>query len=140
MAYDTRFTGEIRIEPPIPVEDIPHLDSGGSPGKWVNWNKDIALKVVESPIEQQPGAFQRFVVALLPTMDRFSGYHIVEHVQEVIDRWGAGRIFTGRLDCAGDESGDLWRLAVVGGRAVRIEPRIVWPDDEPTPATDTQEG
>jgi hypothetical protein len=140
MGYSTRYTGQIDITPPIPVEDV--IDSGFASGTGVfgGLDKDIALKVSEVPVEGTPGAYRRLAVALIPLIEGgYSGYHIVEHVQEVIDRWGEGRTFTGRLDCAGDESGDLWRLAVVDGRAVRIEPRIVWPDDEPTPTTDAQE-
>lgn len=34
----------------------------------------------------------------------------------------------GRLDCAGDRPGDLWRVEIHGRRAVRVTARIVWPD------------
>lgn len=65
--------------------------------------------------------------------DEARGYNIVDHVQEVINAH-PDHEFSGRLDCSGEESGDLWRLEVHDRRAVRVQPRIVWPDgsEEPT--------
>jgi hypothetical protein len=45
-----------------------------------------------------------------------------------------GHEFTGRLDCAGEETGDLWRLEVHDRQAVKVTPRIVWPDGSEEPS------
>lgn len=125
MSYDTRFSGEILIAPPIPAEEV--LAAGfHEPGRY--GDKDMAVKVVEAPVEGVPGAYRRLAVAIVPSMSRYTAYDAVEHVQEIVSRWGGRRRFLGRITAVGEEAGDIWRLEVQGGRAVRVEPRILWPD------------
>lgn len=125
MSYDISFSGEIRIDPPIPADEV--LAAGFiEPGSY--GAKDIAVKVTEEPVEGVPGAYRRLVVALVPAMGTYTAYQIQHHIQEVVDRWGEGRIFAGRIDCSDPNTGDLWRLEVHDGRVVKVEPRIVWPD------------
>ena len=126
MSYDVRFSGEISIDPPIPADEV--LVAGFvEPGCY--GDKDVAVKVSEVPVEGVPGAFRRLVVAIEPCMSSYSAYKAVEHVQEIVDRWGEGRTFSGRLDCSDPQTGDLWRLEIHNGRAVEVRPRIVWPDN-----------
>ncbi len=126
MGYYTRFSGEIRIDPPIPFEDA--ADSAFVLPEGPGFIKaDVALKVSEIPVDGQPGAYRRVCVAIVEA-SQFSKYNAVEEVQQIIDRWGAGRTFTGRFDAKGEESGDIWRLEIHDGRAVEVRPRIVWPD------------
>lgn len=127
MGYETRIRGEIRIDPPITADALKGSGfvadrSGG------DITKDVALYIVEQPVEGVPGAYRRVATAIVPVMSSYSAYQAVEHTQEIIDRWGEGRTFTGRLDCSGDERGDLWRLEIQDGRAVEVRARIVWPD------------
>lgn len=125
MSYDTRFTGEILIDPPIPAEEV--LAAGfQEPGGY--GDMDMAVKIVEAPVAGVPGAYQRLVTAIVPSMSRYTAYDAVEHVQEIIDRWGEGRRFLGRITAAGEEAGEIWRLEIHDGQAVRVEPRILWPD------------
>jgi hypothetical protein len=126
MSYTTRFRGEIRINPPIPADQTDNTGFG-QPGTF--GAKDIALKVTEEPVDGVPGAYRRLAVAVVPVMGAYTAYRIVEHTQEIIDRWGDGRTFTGRIDCSGEEAGDVWRLEVHDGRAAEVRPRIVWADD-----------
>jgi hypothetical protein len=124
MSYETRYSGEIRIDPPIPVEALE--GTGFTPDR--HNTMDVALKVSEIPVDGIPGAFRRMAVAVVPAMSRFSGYDIIAHLQRLLDLFGDGRAFTGRFGCAGEEAGDVWRLEVQDGRAVEVRPRIVWPD------------
>jgi hypothetical protein len=124
MAYETSFSGEIRIDPPIPAEALE--GTGFTPDR--HNGMDVTLRISEIPVDGVPGAYRRMAVAVVPAMTRFSGYDIVEHLQRLLSLFGEGRTFTGRFDCAGEEAGDLWRLEVHDGRAVKVEPRIVWPD------------
>jgi hypothetical protein len=127
MAYTTRFSGEIRIDPPIPAEEV--AGTGFFHEGHRTASKDVRLKVVEVPVDGVPGAYRREAVAIVGLEGGFSCYDAVPHVQEIVNRWGAGRTFTGRLDAAGEEAGDVWRLLVRDGRAVEVRPQLVWPDD-----------
>jgi hypothetical protein len=133
MGYVTRFNGEITITPPIPwgqIKDSPFLPDAAKTG-----GKDIMFRIDQVERDTDDGTLiVRSAVALVSTWDdEARGYNIVEHVQQVVDAH-PGHEFGGRLDCYGEETGDLWRLEVRGRRAVRVEPRIVWPDgsEEPT--------
>lgn len=131
MGYNTRYMGEIRIVPPIGWGELSDADK-----TWIDpWNSnhyyDCALQLDEEPVDTPDGTLTRKqVTAIIPASeDDYKGYGIVEAVQGIVDRWApTGRTFGGYLECEGEEAGDLWRLAVVDGRATRIEPRIIWPD------------
>jgi hypothetical protein len=129
MGYYTRVTGELRIEPPLTwaeFKDSPFLQGG--PNDDTDYN--VCLKTTEETVDTDDGQLVRKTAAeVLPRWDdSFKAYHLVEHVQAVVDAF-PGRAFTGRLECEGEEAGDLWRVVVRDGRAVKIEPRIVWPDE-----------
>jgi hypothetical protein len=125
VSYNIRFTGEISIDPPIPADDV--LNAGFiEPGGY--GDRDVAVKVIEAPVEGMPGAYRRLVVAIVPSISSYTAYAAVDHIQEIVTRWGADRTFTGRLQGAGEEAGDLFRIEVQDGRAVEVRPRIVWPD------------
>ncbi|MFG1846873.1 DUF6205 family protein [Micromonospora carbonacea] len=128
MGYITRFTGEIAITPPIHWGDI--KDSPFLPDNARNRDgRDVMFRIAEAERDTLEGTLiARSAVALAPTWeDEMRGYDIVEHVQQVVDAH-PGHEFTGRLDCEGEEAGDLWRLEVHDRRAVKVTPRIVWPD------------
>ena len=126
MGYSTRFKGEIRIDSPIPFDDV--TGHGFTREEPFKVTKDIRLKVVEEPIPGQPGGYRRIAVAIVGLDGGFSCYDAIPDTQEIIDRWGEGRTFTGRLDASGEEAGDVWRMEIRDGRADEVRPRIVWPD------------
>ena len=67
---------------------------------------------------------------LVPAYDhQYKAYHLIDHVQDAIASF-PGHSFNGRLDCEGEDAGDLWRVVVRDGQVARVEPRIVWPDEE----------
>jgi hypothetical protein len=124
MGYNTSVTGEIRIEPPLTWREF--KDS-----PFVGDSKDVRLRVEAETVDTDDGPLMRkTAVALAPAWeDSYKAYNLVEHVQQAIDAF-PGHTFTGRLECEGEENADLWRVTVRDGRAVRVEPRIVWPDED----------
>ncbi|MFC7817567.1 DUF6205 family protein [Streptomyces sp. NPDC057367] len=130
MGYYTNVTGEIRIEPPLTwseIRDNPTLpETAGGRSEY-----DVRLRIDEETVDTDDGQLTRKTCsALVPAWDdSFKAYHLVEHVQEMIDAF-PGHSFTGRLDCEGEESGDLWRVVIRDGRAVKVTPSIVWPDED----------
>jgi hypothetical protein len=129
MGYNTYFTGQIRIEPPLSWAEI--RDSEFLPDRAWDNGFTVKLNVVEETVETDDGTLaRRWADAIVPvTDDRYKAYDIVAHVQRLVDRYGNSHAFTGRLDAAGEDAGDLWRLTVRDGRAVKIQPQLVWPDD-----------
>jgi hypothetical protein len=125
MAYDIRLSGEIRIDPPIPADQ---LFAAGFPTPGIYGDKDIAVRVEEIPVGGVPDAYRRIATALVPCLSTHPAYQILEHLQEVVDWWGEGRTFAGRINCCDPHTGDLWRIQVRDRRAVKVTPRIVWPD------------
>lgn len=132
MGYYTRVTGEISIEPPLTwqeFKDSPFLP--GSPND--NTNYDVRLHTDEETVDTDEGQpVRKTANAVLPRWDdSFKAYHLIDHVQAVIDAF-PGHTFTGRLECEGEDNTDMWRVVVRDGRAVKVEPRIVWPDEDGT--------
>ncbi len=130
MGYYTTVTGELRIEPPLTwgeIKDNPFLPD--TPAGLAEY--DVRLRIDEETVDTADGQLTRKTCAAIEPRwdDSFKAYHLVEHVQTLIDAF-PDRTFTGRLECEGEDTGDLWRVIVRDGRAVKIEPRIVWPDDE----------
>lgn len=124
MGYNTSVSGEIRIEPPLTWREFKDSPFAGH-------DKDVTLHVEAETADTDSGPLMRkTAVALVPTWeDSYRAYHLVEHVQEAIDSF-PGHTFTGRLECEGEENTDIWRVIVRDGRAVKVEPRIVWPDED----------
>ena len=130
MGYYTRVTGEINIQPPLTwneFKDSPFLP--GSPNDKTEY--DVRLRADEETVDTDEGQLVRKTASVvLPRWDdSFKAYNLVKHVQAVIDAFPS-HTFTGRLDCEGEEAGDLWRVVVRDDRAVKVTPRIVWPDED----------
>lgn len=127
MGYITRFDGEFVISPPLTWAEV--RDSRFNPDALEKSRLDVKVRVGESVVEDDEGVrITRTGVALMPAYaDEMRGYNIVEHVQLFIAEH-PGHQLVGRLDCAGQDTGDLWRLEIHDGRAVKVKPRIVWPD------------
>jgi hypothetical protein len=127
MGYITRFHGELTIEPPLSWAEVRSSDF--APERFDANRLDVKIRVEETEVDTDDGLIiRRPGVALVPAYeDDMRGYNIVEHVQRFIDAY-PDHALTGRLDCEGEQAGDLWRLEVHDGRAVAVRPRIVWPD------------
>jgi hypothetical protein len=128
MGTYTRVDGEIRIEPPLTwseFKDSPfNTDSD-------NVNLCVRLDVAEEVVETDDGTLTRKTArAVIPIReDSYKAYRLTEEVQQVIDSFPQ-HVFTGRLECEGEQPGDLWRVVVRNRRAEEIRPKIVWPDED----------
>jgi hypothetical protein len=129
MGYYTRFSGEIKIAPPLlwgEIKDSPFVVAGefGTP------DRDCKLRIDAEIVETDEGTLTRKrATAIVCTYDgETKAYRITEHLQELLNLHGKGRTFSGYIEAEREDSGDMWRLAVRDGQAARIEPRIVWPD------------
>jgi hypothetical protein len=129
MGYVTHVTGEFAIEPPLTWPEI--KNSKWAPDNAKNsYDPSLTLRVDEQTVDTDDGPLlHRTATALvMREIDEYRAYGLLEEVQAAVDSF-PGHTFTGRLECEGEENTDLWRVIIRGGRAVRIEPRIVWPDE-----------
>jgi len=129
MGYYTRVTGEIRIDPPLPWAKI-----GGSkflPDKAWHAELCVKLRVDVEEVDTDEGTLtRRTATAVEPVTDEsFKAYTLTEDLQKLVDWAGSEHRFVGRFSCEGEETGDLWRLHVVDGRAVEVRPTVTWPDE-----------
>lgn len=127
MGYNTRVTGEFELIPPVPWEKF--KDSMFAPDSTNTYDADLRLLVEEARVDTASGtAFIRMATRLvMREIDEYRAYHLLDQVQKAVDEF-AGHTFVGRLNCKGEESGDLWRVVVRDGRAIEVRPEIVWPD------------
>ena len=130
MGYTTHVDGEFAIEPPPTWNEF--KDSEFAPHNAKNsWEPSLILRVTEESVDTDEGPLlKRTATALvMREIDEYRERGLVAEVQKAIDSF-PGHTFTGRLECEGEENTDLWRVIVRNGRAVRVEPRIVWPDED----------
>lgn len=132
MGYTTHVTGEFAIEPPLTWNEI--KDSPFEPvgrGQYCALDIDLVLRVEETSVDTDEGTLVRRsgTALVMRELDEYRAHNLTEQVQRCIDLF-PGHTFTGRLDCEGEENTDLWRVVIRDGRAVRVEPRIVWPDED----------
>jgi Family of unknown function (DUF6205) len=131
MGYITHVMGEFEITPPLTWQEL--KDSEFAPHNLKSsYEPDLALRVAEDSVDTDEGPLLRRTATALVMrqIDEYRERGLVETVQRAIDSF-PGHTFTGRLDCEGEENTDMWRVVIRDGRrAVRVEPRIVWPDEE----------
>ena len=129
MGYTTYVTGEFAITPPLTWPEFKdsqfaehNIDSPTEP--------DLVLRVDEQVADTDDGQLiRRTAVALaMRPIDEYRAYSLLESVQAAIDSF-PGHTFTGRLECAGEETGDLWRVVIRDGRATEVRPVLTWPDE-----------
>lgn len=132
MGYNTRVTGEIAITPPLTWAEFKDSPFNTSSIDAYDGLKEVKFRIVETHVDTDEGTLTRITAtALIPASEEEQKfYNLVVHVNQAIAAF-PGHTFTGRFDCEGEETGDLWRVVIRDGRAVRVEPRIVWPDEDP---------
>ncbi|MFJ2110608.1 DUF6205 family protein [Streptomyces sp. NPDC087850] len=128
MGYKTHVTGELAINPPLTWAEI--KNSIFDPADLSD-SQNVMLAITEERVDTDEGVLiRRTGTAIVSRWEEsFKAYHLVEHVQMAIDAF-PDHEWTGRLECEGEENTDVWRVIVRDRRAVKIEPRIVWPDEE----------
>lgn len=129
MGYTTYVTGEFIVTPPLTWNEF--KDSPFAPHNIDDaWKPSLILRVDEVTIDTDEGPLHRRTASMLAMREisEYRAHGLVDEMQSAIDSF-PGHTFAGRLDCEGEENTDIWRVVVRDGRAVRIEPRIVWPDE-----------
>jgi len=128
VGYYSTITGAITIAPPLTWTE--YKDSGFAPGP--RNLAAVALRTHEEPRDGEGGVmFVRWADGIVPATDeRIRAYDLDDEVQAIVDAYRSGHTFSGYLEIVGDEQGDLWRLYVWNGRAIRVEPTITWPAGE----------
>lgn len=133
MGYYTNIHGQITIDPPIPWGEV--RDSAflrGEDGWLSDPNFSLALRIDEEEVETAEGTLvRRLADAVEPIKDesyKTGGEDCKASLQCILNGWGEGRMFTGRLEGYGEDNDDMWRLYVVDGKAVLERPRIMWSD------------
>lgn len=132
MGYTTYVTGQFIITPPLAWPEF--KDSQFAPDNLENsYTPSLELRVDEDTVDTDEGVLVRRTATALVMrqIDEYRAYDLLEKVQASTAAF-PGRQWIGRLNCAGEENTDLWRVVIRDGRAVRIEPRIVWPDEDGT--------
>jgi hypothetical protein len=129
MGYITTVEGEFSITPPLAWNEF--KDSEFAPHNIVSSHEpSLALRVDEVSVDTPEGPLLRRTATALVMreIDEYRERGLVKEVQKAVDGF-PGHEWSGRLDCEGEENNDIWRVRIQGGRAVKIEPEIVWPDD-----------
>jgi hypothetical protein len=132
MSYITHVTGKFTITPELPWTEF--KDSEFAPHNITDrCTPDLELRIAEESVDTDDGPLLRRTATALVMrqIDEYNARNLLTQVQRAVDAF-PGHVLTGRLTCEGEDNADMWRVVVRGGRAVRIEPRIVWPDDDAT--------
>jgi hypothetical protein len=127
VGYESHWTGEVRIEPPLTWAEI--KNSRQSPGF-----QDLKLRLDEQVEDTETGQVRTVTAVAVETLaaDRgaYNGYAIEEELQAVVDAHPSHE-FTGAIEARPlDPGGTPWRYVIRDRRVVRQEPRLVWPDAE----------
>lgn len=122
MGYESHWSGEIRITPPLTWAEI---KSSRSPGL-----QDVRLRLDEQ-VEDTPTGQIRTVTsaAITPTSgSAYNGYAVGEELQAIVDAHPQ-HAFTGAIVARPlDPHGNPWRYVVLDRLVVRQEARLTWPD------------
>jgi hypothetical protein len=130
VSYRTHVTGEFAITPPLTWPEF--KDSEFAPHNiTTSYDPDLILRVTEESVDTDDGPLLRRTATALAMreIDEYNARNLLDQVQKAIDAF-PGHTFTGRLECEGESNTDMWRVVIRDGRAVKVEPRIVWPDEE----------
>lgn len=130
MSYTTHVTGEFAIEPPLTWPEF--RDSEFAPhNAKSSWDPDLILRVNEENVDTADGPLLRRTATALVMREisEYNSRNLMATVQKAIDAF-PGHDWSGRLECEGEENTDMWRVVIRDGRAVKVEPRIVWPDED----------
>ena len=122
-AYDSHFSGEIRITPPLTWAQI---RSAPYPAL-----RDVALGIDERAEDTPTGQIRTIVAPGITPIRRsaYNGSDIEAEIQAVIDAY-PDHEFTGTITAEPEDPGGTpWRYVIQGRQVVRQEARLVWPDD-----------
>lgn len=128
--------GEITFIPGLTWAEIQASNLTPRAGGWTlgvpgQEAPDVKLRVDTDTVETDDGTLYRKTAGtLLPaTEDPYRCRTFQKDVQAFLDQYGAGRTFRGRFVAEGEDQGDMWRLEVVDGRAVKVDAVMCWADE-----------
>jgi len=123
-----RIRGEILIDPPIPASELGDCEFLQKFGER-SYPHDVRLIVVEEPQVHPEGVLlRRHAIAVVGAAVESDGRRVVADLQQIVDEYGAGRTFTGRLEITSDDMPQA-RVKVVDGEATQFKPTITWPGE-----------
>jgi Family of unknown function (DUF6205) len=128
MGYYTQIEGDFAIIPPLTRKELRNAgydDHGKHASGW----RTLKPRVESTQTETDYGYQIEYTCNQIVPADteRFKAYGVLNHMQEIIDAF-PGHEFTGLLECTGEDPGDLWRVYVKNGKAIKVTPEIVWPE------------
>ena len=134
MGYHSHLEGEITINPPIPWSEVRDGDFVSASDRE-EWKRLVWLRLDEETVQTDEGTLTRkqAVAIRVTTAGELRAGTLRPEVQEIVARHGKGRTFDGYILVRGEESPDIWRVAVENGEAVEVYPRIIWPDGTEEP-------
>lgn len=129
MGYTSRYSGDIRIDPPLTwaeIRDSPHLPSGARCAHTC-----VRLILEETVQDTDEGVLtKRSAVGIEVCSEAHNHYRVLDEVNAIVSQHEAN--YSGYLEARG-EDGDQWRISVVdrgdidGVHVERFEPVITWP-------------
>ncbi|WP_329330782.1 hypothetical protein OIU81_03090 [Streptomyces sp. NBC_01454] len=130
MGYESRWSGEVRIDPPLTWAEIKN-----SPVAF----QDLKLRLDETVEDTATGQVRTVTAAaIVPlTTEAYNGYEIEEELTAFAEVHSATHTVAGRIQ-ARSPDGDLWAYSVDGPSVTRIEPATVWLGDPVPPAIEQQ--
>lgn len=140
MSTDNRWSGEIRIVPPLAwdeIKDSDYLPQRHQTDLWRTTRpprgrrRDVKLRIVEVPVD---GGFTRQADAIVPlSIGTYDGREVLTNVADIAATYGEGHTFEGRIECVDDPGygPGASRIEVQDGRACQVYARLMWPEDYP---------
>ena len=120
-AYESHWSGEIRITPPLTWAEI----------KRGAGLQDVTLRLDEQVEDTRTGQVCTVTAAAVEPLvigQAFHGYAVEEELQQVIDAHPQ-HVFSGVIVARPlDPDGTPWRYVVKDRMVVRQEARLAWPD------------
>lgn len=124
MGYESHWTGQVHITPPLTWAEIKNDRSTGF--------QDLKLRLDEHTEDTPTGQVRTVTAAVIEplTGGAYNGYDVEAELQSVIDAHPTHE-FTGTIEARPlDPGGTPWRYVIQGRAVVRQEPRTVWPGDD----------
>lgn len=125
MGYESHWSGEIRITPPLSWQEI-----RTGPGL-----QDLSLRLDEEVVDTETGQVRTVsTTAVVPRESgAYNGYGIEDELQALLDAHPDHQFSGAIVARPVDSDGGLFRYtvtksALTNQRVVREVPRIVWPD------------
>jgi hypothetical protein len=129
MSDHTNVSGEFIIEPPLTWAE--YRGNEFAPHNLYSYHPDLVLRVDEKEVDTEEGTLTRRTATALEVRELYpyNPRNLLEYVQRAVDAF-PGHTFTGRLDCEGDEAGDPLRIVIRNGKAIRVDVKLIWPDED----------